>query len=177
MLYLWQLSATETMYPMKKNDCIRHWHDVEGPDDATYPDSDERFSIGAPLARALGLKHIGIHHERLPPGRRTSYPHAESDEEEFIYVLEGHPDAWINGNLSRLEPGDSVGFPAGTGICHTFINNTDREVRLLVIGEANKRQNRIYYPLNPEYAATREDRWIDHPPQFFGPHDGKARQK
>ncbi|MGP4881084.1 cupin domain-containing protein, partial [Klebsiella pneumoniae] len=104
--------------------------------------------------------------------RRTSYPHAESDEEEFIYVLEGYPEVWINGYLWKLEPGDSVGFPAGTGICHTFLNNTEQEVRLLVVGEANKKYNRIYYPLNPGYAATRQDRWVDHPPQFFGPHDG-----
>ena len=76
---------------MKRPDCIRHWRDVEGADDSTYPDSSERFAIGAPLARKLGLGRIGIHHERLPPGRRTSYPHAESDEEEFIYVLEGYP--------------------------------------------------------------------------------------
>ena len=62
---------------MKRPDCIRHWRDVEGADDSTYPDSDELFSIGAPLARKLGLGRIGIHHERLPPGRRTSYPHAE----------------------------------------------------------------------------------------------------
>jgi len=74
---------------MKRPDCIRHWRDVEGADDSTYPDSAELFSIGAPLARKLGLGRIGIHHERLPPGRRTSYPHAESEEEEFIYVLEG----------------------------------------------------------------------------------------
>jgi uncharacterized cupin superfamily protein len=119
------------------------------PDDATYPDSPERFSIGAPLARGLRLNRLGIHHERLPPGRRTSYPHAESDEEEFIYVLEGYPEVWINGYLWKLEPGDSVGFPAGTGICHTFLNNTEQEVRLLVVGEANKKFNRIYYPLNP----------------------------
>ncbi len=46
-----------------------------------------------------------------PPGRRTSYPHAESDEEEFIYVLEGYPEVWINGYLWKLEPGDSVVFP------------------------------------------------------------------
>ena len=52
---------------MKRPDCIRHWRDVEGADDATYPDSNERFSIGAPLARKLGLGRIGIHHERLPP--------------------------------------------------------------------------------------------------------------
>lgn len=70
------------------------------------------FFIGAPLARGLRLNRLGIHHERLPPGRRTSYPHAESDEEEFIYVLEGFPEVWINGYLWKLEPGDSVGFPA-----------------------------------------------------------------
>jgi len=46
-----------------------------------------------------------------------------------------------------------------------------------VVGEANKKHNRIYYPLNPVYAATREDRWVDHPPQFFGPHDGKPGRK
>ena len=124
---------------MKRPDCIRHWRELEGVDDATYPDSTELFSIGAPLARGLRLNRLGIHHERLPPGRRTSYPHAESDEEEFIYVLEGYPEVWINGYLWKLEPGDSVGFPAGTGVCHTFINNTSEEVRLLVVGEANKK--------------------------------------
>jgi hypothetical protein len=39
---------------MKRPDCIRHWRELEGPDDATYPDNPERFSIGAPLARGLG---------------------------------------------------------------------------------------------------------------------------
>ena len=143
---------------MKRPDCIRHWRELEGVDDSTYPDSTELFSIGAPLARGLRLNRLGIHHERLPPGRRTSYPHAESDEEEFIYVLEGYPEVWINGYLWKLEPGDSVGFPAGTGICHTFLNNTEQEVRLLVVGEANKKFNRIYYPLNPGYAATTVNR-------------------
>ena len=57
---------------MKRPDCIRHWREVEGADDSTYPDSDELFAIGAPLARKLGLGRLGIHHERLPPGRRTS---------------------------------------------------------------------------------------------------------
>lgn len=156
---------------------ISHWREAEGDDDSRYPDSPELFSIGAPLARRAGLTRLGVHHERLPPGRRTSYPHAESLEEEFIFVLEGHPDVWINGELWPLEPGDSVGFPAGTGICHTFINNTQEEVRLLVLGEANKPENRIYYPLNSAYAATRQDRWIDHPPQFFGPHDGLPGRK
>ncbi|RJT44522.1 cupin domain-containing protein [Rahnella woolbedingensis] len=156
----------------ERPDFIRHWTELEGADDSNYPGDDELMSIGAPLGKTLGLTRIGIHHERLLPGRRTCYAHAESSEDEFAYVLEGHPDVWINGTLYRLKAGDAVAFPQGTGICHTFINNTDEEVRLLVVGEANKPENRIYYPLNQEYEATRKDRWQDVPQQELGGHDG-----
>ena len=153
---------------------IRHWRDLEGADNSHYPDSEELLSIGAPLGQLLGLTRIGIHHERLPPGRRTSYPHAESAEEEFVYVLEGNPDVWIDGSLHRLESGDAVGFPAGTGICHTFLNNTNSEVRLMVIGEKAKPENRIHYPMNPAYEKTSKDAWSDVPPRVLGGHNGKA---
>ena len=147
---------------MSRPDFIRHWRELEQPDDSHYPGDTELLSIGAPLGRLLGLTRIGIHHERLLPGRRTSYPHAESAEEEFVYVIEGHPDVWIDGRLHRLEPGDAVGFPAGTGICHTVINNTETEVRLLVVGERPKDENRIRYPRNPEHEATRKDLSLIH---------------
>jgi uncharacterized cupin superfamily protein len=160
---------------MDRPEFIRHWRDLEGADDSHYQCDTELMTIGAPLGRALGLTKIGIHHERLLPGRRTSYPHAESAEEEFVYVLEGTPDAWIDGHLHRLAPGDAVAFPAGTGICHTFLNNTADEVRLLVVGEATKAENRIRYPLNEAYEATRTDRWADAPARPLGPHDGIAR--
>jgi uncharacterized cupin superfamily protein len=112
---------------------------------------------------------------RVPPGCRTSYPHAESAEEEFVFVLEGRPDVWIDGVLHPLEPGDSVAFPAGTGICHTFLNNTDEEMRLIVVGEKPKDENRIRYPLDEDLERTLKDRWIDPPKRTFGPHDGHAR--
>ncbi len=93
-------------------------------------------------------------------------------------MLEGYPEVWINGYLWKLEPGDSVGFPAGTGICHTFLNNTEQEVRLLVVGEANKKYNRIYYPSQSRLCRDAPAiAGLDHPPQFFGPHDGKPRKK
>src|SRR5580658_9583352 len=133
---------------MNRPEFIRHWRELEGPDEKHYPDSTELMTIGAPIGRALGLTRIGIHHVRVPPGRRTSYPHAESAEEEFAFVIEGRPDVWIDGVLHALEPGDSVAFPAGTGVCHTFLNNTPEEVRLLVVGEKPKPENRIRYPLN-----------------------------
>jgi uncharacterized cupin superfamily protein len=160
---------------MQRPSFIKHWTELENPEAGHYPGDTELMTFGAPLARKLGLTRIGIHHVRLLPGRRTSYPHAESTEEEFVYVLEGTPDAWIDGNLHRLKPGDSVAFPAGTGICHSILNNTHEEVRLIVIGETAKDENRIYYPLNAEYLATRNDRWEDWPERPMGPHDGKAR--
>ena len=150
---------------------IAHWSAVEGPDDSHYDGDDELMGIGAPFARYFGLTRLGIHHVRLLPGRRTSYPHAESAEEEFVYVIAGTPDVWLDGELHRLRPGDAVGFPAGTGICHSFLNNTAREAHLLVIGEASKSGNRVFYPRNPEQAA-RPDWWPNPPPRAMGNHDG-----
>ncbi|MBS0373805.1 MAG: cupin domain-containing protein [Proteobacteria bacterium] len=151
--------------------CIGHWSALEGADDSHYEGDDELMGIGAPLARLFGLTRLGIHHVRLRPGRRTSYPHAESAEEEFVLVLAGTPDAWLDGELHRLRPGDAVGFPAGTGLCHTFLNNTRSDVRLLVVGEASKPENRVHYPCDPSQ-RHRPDFWHDPPPRPMGPHDG-----
>ena len=151
---------------------IAHWSEIERPDDRHYDEDDELMSIGAPFGRRFGLTKLGIHHERLPPGRRTSFPHAESAEEEFVYVIEGEPDVWIDGHLHRLRPGDAVGFPAGTGIAHSFLNNTEAEVHLLVVGERHKAENRIFYPLHPDRRALHHGWWDDHPTHALGPHDG-----
>lgn len=159
-----------TMVP--RPPCISHWQDIESTDTSHYQGDDELLSIGAPFGRHFGLTRLGIHHERLLPGRRTSYPHAESAEEEFVYVIDGAPDVWLDGELHRLAPGDAVGFPAGTGQCHTFINNTEAEVRLLVVGEASKPENRIFYPRNPEQRPLRKDWWGDAPERPMGDHDG-----
>lgn len=160
------------MPPTARPPAIVHWTEIERPDERHYSGDDELMSIGAPLGRHFGLKRLGIHHERLPPGRRTSYPHAESAEDEFVFVIEGTPDVWLDGNLHRLAPGDSVGFPAGTGQAHSFLNNTDAEVRLLVVGDTDRAENRIYYARNPDRRALRDDWWDDWPTRPLGNHDG-----
>lgn len=155
---------------------IAHYSTLQEPDNFHYPNSEELHSIGAPLGKKLGLTRIGIHHELLLPGRRTSWPHAESAEEEFAYVIEGHPDVWQDGVLYRLNPGDAVAFPAGTGVAHTFINNTESDVRLLVVGEKSKPENKIYYPFHMDHLKDRKDLWVDHPRHELGPHDGKPNK-
>jgi uncharacterized cupin superfamily protein len=156
----------------ERPDCIAHWSDIEGADDSHYPGDDELMGIGSPFGAHFGLRRLGIHHVRLLPGRRTSYPHAESTEEEFVYVIAGEPEVWLDGRLVKLSPGDAVGFPAGTGLCHTFINNTDVEVRLLVVGDTKRADNKVLYPLNPDRSEYRDDLWADAPRRAFADHDG-----
>ena len=141
---------------------------------SVYPQSSERMGPVRRLGKAAGLVRIGVNLQRLPPGSRSSWPHAEENEEEFVYVLEGEVDAWINGELHRVVAGDLAAFPAGTGICHCFINNSERDALLLVGGEAPKQGSRIFYPLSPSRRADlrASDWWQDVPQHQLGSHDG-----
>lgn len=77
----------------------------------------------------------------------------------------------------RLPPGDGVGFPSDTGIAHSFINSTEKDVRLPVVGEASRRRSRIHYPLHPARNAEIGTRhWKDCPPRALGAHDGLPNQ-
>jgi uncharacterized cupin superfamily protein len=156
---------------------IVHWREIEETDRGSFQGTDEPMGPNAALGRHLGLTTLGIHHHRLMPGQRTSLPHAESHEEEFIFVVAGTPDVWLDGHLHRLVPGDAVGFPAGTGLAHSFLNNTDAEVALIVVGNADIAANRIVYPINPERQATRSDWWHGAPARPLGPHDGLTDQR
>ncbi len=139
-----------------------------------YPQSQEQMAPNRAAGRVAGLQRIGINLQRLLPGTRSSWPHAESDEEEFVYVIEGEVQAWIDGELHAMRAGDLAAFPAGTGISHCFINNSDRDALLLVGGEVAKASNRILYPLNPSRRQDlkAEEWWADAPARTLGTHDG-----
>lgn len=159
--------------PMNRPGNVKHWKELQEPDTSTYPEDDEKLGMSSAFAKAMGLFRFGVTHELLPPGRRTSYPHAELSEEEFVYVIEGTPDLWQDGHLHRLGPGDAVGWPSGTGVAHAIINNTTADVRLLVVGEPSRRRYGVHYPLHPKRnAALGENWWKDVPQRELGPHDG-----
>lgn len=162
---------------MSRHPCIKHWSELQEAEPGCYAGSQERLSQGSPLGRHYGFARIGIHHELLALGHRTSWPHAEETEDEFVHVLEGTPDVWLDGELHRLQPGDSVGFKAGDGLAHTFINNTDKPVRLLCVGDRDRDDNRIHYALHPERNRQIGERhWDDVPARELGDHDGLPDQ-
>ncbi|MEE9692977.1 cupin domain-containing protein [Aeromonas hydrophila] len=162
---------------MNRHPSIKHWRELQEPEPGRYSGSEEPLSLGSALGRHYGFARLGIHHELLPPGRRTSWPHAEETEDEFVHVLEGTPDVWLDGVLHRLQPGDSVGFKAGDGLAHTFINNTDQPVRLLCVGDTDRTDNHIHYAVHPErnrFIGARH--WDAVPERELGDHDGLPDQ-
>jgi uncharacterized cupin superfamily protein len=153
---------------------VAHWKDILDPDkNNNYPGSEEKHANAASFGRRARFSRLGIHLDRLKPGRRTSWPHAERDEEEFVYVVSGHVDAWIDGHIHSMGEGDLAGFPARTAITHTIINNSDVDAILLVGAEAAKARNQYFYPYHPKQnKAVGEAYWHDHPKPKLGPHDG-----
>jgi len=120
------------------------------------PFDREKLSIYKDLGVAAGSRSIGFGLERLPPGRRTSFTHAHSHEEELVYVLGGtcHLRVIEPGAAPReipLRAGHAVSFPAGTGIAHTFVNHGREECSLLVVGERRRDADRVFYPDDRPY--------------------------
>jgi uncharacterized cupin superfamily protein len=152
---------------------VNSWRDILEKDTGGYPRSTEKHGIDALFGRRARFSRIGIHFEILPAGRRTSWPHAERDEEEFVYVVAGEVQCWINGHLHTMAEGDFVGFESRTDITHVIINNSDAEALLLVGAEAARSRNQFWYPFHPHRdKETGELFWADHPKLKLGPHDG-----
>lgn len=155
-------------------DFVAHWQAILGKDENnTYPESSERHGIDATFGKRARFSRIGVHVELLPAGRRTSWPHAERDEEEFGFVVSGRIDCWTDGHIVPMLEGDFVGWASGTGTTHALINNSDKDVILVIGGEANRMKNAFFYPLHPR--RNKEIgvlHWVDHPKHKFGPHDG-----
>jgi uncharacterized cupin superfamily protein len=152
---------------------VCHWRDLLEAKPSMYGGSDEPQGINATFGRRADFSRIGVHVELLKPGRRTSWPHAERDEEEFVFVAEGSVDCWLDGHIHPIFEGDFVGWRGGDGITHAVINNSGNDAVLVVGGEASRHRSRCWYPYHPHrHKEMDENYWKDHPVPKLGPHDG-----
>lgn len=144
---------------------IVHIDDVPEVEGAyVAPFDAEKLSIYRDLGRATGSKNVGFAFERLLPGRRTSFTHAHSHEEEFVYVLSGtcHVRLVEPGAEARevaLRAGHAVTFVAGTRVAHTFVNHGTDECQLLVVGERKRDVDRAFYAEDDAYQKYFEAKW------------------
>jgi uncharacterized cupin superfamily protein len=96
------------------------------------------------LGNYAGLKNFGVNITRLEPGGVSSQRHAHAKQDEFIYVLKGTVVLETDAGPETLDAGMCAGFPAGTGNAHRFVNNTQSDVLLLVIGDRTPGESANY---------------------------------
>jgi uncharacterized cupin superfamily protein len=105
---------------------------------SSYPElfaSQMRGRRKQPLGDLFGLTNFGINLTQLAPGAVSSLRHAHTRQDEFVYILQGHPTLHVNEGRIRLSPGMCAGFKAGTGNGHRLINETAEEVVYLEMGD------------------------------------------
>ena len=88
-----------------------------------------------PLGDVFGLTNFGVNLTRLAPGAMSALRHAHTKQDEFVYILEGHPTLVTDAGETALAPGMCAGFKAGTGDGHHLVNRSAQDVVYLEVGD------------------------------------------
>ena len=96
------------------------------------------------LGEAFGLTNFGVNLTRLAPRAISSLRHAHSKQDEFVYILEGHPTLVTDEGRTPLAPGMCAGFKCGTGNAHHLVNETEADVLYLEIGDRTPGEQASY---------------------------------
>lgn len=105
---------------------------------SVYPQSFATRMLGrtkSQLGEVFGLANFGVNLTRLAPNSVSALRHAHTKQDEFIYILQGHPTLHTDEGHRKLAPGMCAGFKAGTGNGHRLINETAEEVVYLEVGD------------------------------------------
>lgn len=86
------------------------------------------------LGDRVGMQRAHLSIARVEPGKESFVPHAHSVQEEFLFILEGHGMAEIDGERFPVGPGDYLGFPVD-GAVHHLINDGAEDLVCLMGGE------------------------------------------
>ncbi len=111
------------------------------------------------LGAVFGLTNFGVNLTELAPGAVSALRHAHTRQDEFVYVLQGHPVLRTDAGDTPLAPGLCAGFRAGTGDAHQLLNPTDEPVVYLEIGDRSAGDT-ASYPDDDLQAALADGRWV-----------------
>lgn len=99
-----------------------------------HPFNDASEMRLMPLGDPTGLKRLGVHLIRIPPGKESFIPHAHAVMEEFVFILEGSGEVVLDGVAHPVGPGDFVGFPTD-GVVHSVRSVGPGDLLYLTAGE------------------------------------------
>lgn len=111
------------------------------------------------LGAVFGLTNFGVNRTELAPGAISALRHAHTRQDEFIYVLQGHPVLRTDAGDTPLSPGMCAGFRAGSGDAHHLHNPTTEPVAYLEIGDRSPGDT-ASYPDDDLTAAQVDGRWV-----------------
>jgi len=98
------------------------------------------------VSNAGGLTQFGVHIITIPPGSWSSQRHWHSHEDEFVYILSGHPTLIDDAGRTTLSPGDMTAHPGGDPNGHHMVNETNQDVTYLVVGTRAPEKDSGHYP-------------------------------
>lgn len=105
---------------------------------SVYPEPFASRMVGREkrqLGEVFGLKNFGVNLTRLSPNATSALRHSHTLQDEFVYILKGHPILHTDEGRVQLAPGMCAGFKAGTGNGHRLLNETAEEVLYLEVGD------------------------------------------
>jgi uncharacterized cupin superfamily protein len=97
-----------------------------------------------PLGDLFGLTNFGVNLTTLAPGAYSALRHAHTEQDEFVYMLEGEAVLITDAGETILKPGMCAGFRAGTGDAHHLVNRTKSDVVFLEVGDRSAGDSVIY---------------------------------
>jgi len=112
-----------------------------------------------PLGDLFGLTNFGVNLTRLTPGSGSALRHAHSKQDEFLYVLEGHPILITDQGETTLAPGMCAGLKAGSGNAHQLVNRTQEDVLYLEVGDRAAGDTVTYPDDDLQAVLDNEGRW------------------
>jgi uncharacterized cupin superfamily protein len=110
------------------------------------------------LGDVFGLSNFGVNLTRLVPGAISALRHAHSKQDEFVYILQGHPTLMTDAGATPLAPGMCAGFQAGSGNGHQLLNETTAEVVYLEVGDRSP-GDEGFYPDDDLKALMEDGKW------------------
>jgi uncharacterized cupin superfamily protein len=121
--------------------------EVPGRTTSNYPEPFASRTKGR-MKRALGdffgLKNFGVNLTHLPPGKISSVRHTHAKQDELVFILEGNPTLITDEGRTALRPGMCAGFRAGNGNAHHLVNETNKDVVYLEIGDRTPGETATY---------------------------------
>ncbi|HEV8015628.1 MAG TPA: cupin domain-containing protein [Stellaceae bacterium] len=111
-----------------------------------------------PLGELFGLQNFGVNLTTLKPGGESALLHRHSKQDEFVYIVEGHPTLATDRGEVTLAPGMCAGFAAG-GIAHQLVNRTTSDVVYLEIGDRTPGDSGTYPADDLKAALGSDGKW------------------